>query len=78
MVGLCLLMLTLGVTAVVTLAPADDAALLTTAGIVPLPAPRALPDVSLTTASGHPFTPAFFQGKWTLVLFGAAWALGLF
>ena len=68
--GLCLLMLTLGGTAALSLAPADDAARLTTAGIVPLPAPRALPGVSLTTASGQPFTPAFFQGKWTLVLFG--------
>lgn len=43
---------------------------LASAGIVMMPAPRALPQVTLSTLDGNTFGPDFFAGKWTLVLFG--------
>ncbi|QLF93435.1 SCO family protein [Pseudomonas sp. ABC1] len=40
------------------------------AGIILLPEARELPPAELTSLDGQAFGPAFFSGKWTLMLFG--------
>lgn len=67
---LCLLLV--GVGTWFSLRDADPLAVtaLGEAGIVLLPQARTLPAAGLRSSAGQAFTPAFFQGKWTLVLFG--------
>ncbi|PRB81553.1 SCO family protein [Pseudomonas sp. MYb185] len=47
-----------------------EAAQLAQAGIILLPAARELTEVYIDTIDGQRFSPAFFEGRWTLVLFG--------